>query len=456
MKGNFNLFKEEIRGKKVAVVGIGISNIPLIEFLLKLGAEVSAFDKRPIDKLDERARAFEGKISFSLGDGYLEGLRNFDYVFRTPGMRPDNPYLERVKKEGAIVTSEMQEFIRYCKGHIIGVTGSDGKSTTTTLIYEILKESGKNTYIGGNIGFPLFSKVEEIKEEDYVVVELSSFQLMDMGVSPEVAVVTNLSPNHLDVHKDMEEYIEAKKNIFNYQGEKDLLILNEDNEITRSFKKEARGRVLTFSSKGHADASLIGDEIILNGDSLIDRKKMKIRGIHNAENFMAASLATYDIANREAMVKVGITFPGVKHRCQFIREIKGASFYNDSIASSPTRTLATVKSFPEKKGKINVILGGYDKNLDFNILFKEGVNYLNNIIIYGASSEKIKESLVNCRNNLDRVYMAKTFEEACDLLVTNSKEGEVGILSPACASFDLFKNFEERGNYFKDIILKNY
>lgn len=455
MKRDFSQFKKEINGKKVAVVGVGVSNIPLITFLIKLGAKVTAFDKREYEKLDNKVDAFKNEVEFSLGDNYLEKLTGFDYIFRTPGMRPDNEYLEKARKEGSIITSEIQEFIRHCKGHVIGVTGSDGKSTTTTLIHEILKASGKNAFIGGNIGFPLFDQVEKIKEDDYAVMELSSFQLMDMTVSPEIAIVTNLSPNHLDVHKDMEEYEEAKKNIFKFQDENGILVINKDNEITKKYDVEAKGKVYGFSSKKPSDAYLKGDDIVLFDEVLLNRKDMKIRGIHNAENLMAAALATYNISNKEAVIEVAENFPGVKHRCQYVRNINGAAFYNDSIASSPTRTLATVKSFiDDKSGKINLILGGYDKNLDYDVLFEEGLKHLGFVVLYGAAGPKIEKSLLKFIENEkeNKVLYGENFDDAVRLLVEHSKEEDVSILSPACASFDAFKNFEERGERFKVLI----
>jgi UDP-N-acetylmuramoylalanine--D-glutamate ligase len=453
MKRDFNEFKTYIKGKKVGVVGIGVSNIPLIRFLVQLGAEVSAFDQRTIENLSKEVLEFGDNIKLYLGEDYLDNLHGLDMVFKTPGMRFDNPYLQSVKEEGAIITSEMEEFLKYCPGRTIGVTGSDGKTTTTTIIGEILKKSGYKVYVGGNIGTPLFSKIEEIREQDMVVLELSSFQLMTMTVSPEIALITNLTPNHLDIHKDMEEYIDAKKNIFRYQDENDLLILNEDNEITRNFADEAKGKVEFFSSKKENEDAYYNDgSLYLRYERIVDLKEMRVKGIHNAENFLGAFLAVEDYVTKDVMRNLALEFSGVKHRCQFIRELEGVSYYNDSIASSPTRTIASIKSLEKK---VNVILGGYDKNLDFAPLAEEGHAYMKNIVLVGDTKYKIREVFDNLSETKGihiPMFIAETFEDAVLLLKSISKDGDIAILSPACASFDMFRNFEARGDRFIELV----
>lgn len=453
MSRDFNEFKTLIKDKKVGVVGIGVSNIPLIRFLLELGAEVSAFDKRNFEDLSEEVQEFGETVKLYLGEGYLENLKGLDMVFKTPGMRFDNPYLQKAMEEGAVITSEMEEFLKYCQGRIIGVTGSDGKTTTTMLIGEILKKSGYKVYVGGNIGTPLFSKIEEIRAQDMVVLELSSFQLMTMTVSPEIAVVTNLSPNHLDMHENMTEYIEAKKNIFKYQNESDLLILNEDNEITRSFADEAKGKVEFFSSKKeNEDAYYSEGSLYLRYERVVDLEEMKVKGIHNAENMLAAFLAVEDFVTKDVMRELAVEFPGVKHRCQFIREFEGVRYYNDSIASSPTRTLASIKSLGKR---VNIILGGYDKQLDFTPLAEVGHPYLKNIILVGDTKNKIKEVFLHLAETSGihiPMQTAETFDEAVSLLKAVCNEGDIAILSPACASFDMFKNFEVRGDRFIELV----
>jgi UDP-N-acetylmuramoylalanine--D-glutamate ligase len=347
----------------------------------------------------------------------------------------------------------MEEFLKYCKARTIGITGSDGKTTTTTVVGEILKKAGYQVYVGGNIGTPLFTEVEKMKPQDVVVLELSSFQLMTMTISPEIAIVTNLSPNHLDMHKDMEEYIEAKKNIFRYQKPSDLLILNEDNEITRSFAPLAKGKVEFFSSKNETEDAYYKDgSLFLRDERVVDLKEMKVKGIHNAENFLAAFLAVEDFVVKPIMRELAISFPGVKHRCQFIREYEGVRYYNDSIASSPTRTLASIGSFDKK---VNVILGGYDKLLDFTPLAEEGNKYIKNAVLVGDTRYKIQEAFNKEEEKTGEyipLHMAESFEDAVRLLKSLSREGDTAILSPACASFDMFRNFEERGDKFVELV----
>ncbi len=453
MKRDFSLFKEEIKDKKVAVVGVGVSNVPLIRFLLKLGAKVTAFDRRTFEELGPQVEEFKDAAEFSLGPDYLDALTGFDVIFRTPGMRPDIPAFEKAKAEGAYITSEMKEFLRHCPGTTIGITGSDGKSTSTTLIHGILAAQGHKARIGGNLGFPLFDEIEQIGKDEYVVVELSSFQLMDMDLSTDIAVVTNLSPNHLDVHKDLDEYQEAKKNIFRYQDCSGLLIVNKDNEITRSFLPQAKGRVKAFSSKERADAWYSDDVIYLGDTPVVKLSEMKIRGVHNAENLCAALLATEGLADLETIRAYVKEFPGVQHRSQFIAEKRGVRWYNDSIASSPTRTLATIRSFPEDKGHINIILGGRDKNLDYSELALEGGPWFRNIILLGEAKEKIRKAFIQSGSQAaERIIDADSFEEAVELAAKTSLPGDLTILSPACTSFDMFANFEKRGERFVELV----
>ncbi|MBO1266357.1 UDP-N-acetylmuramoyl-L-alanine--D-glutamate ligase [Proteiniclasticum sp. SCR006] len=453
MSKDFNEFKQEVKGKRVGVVGLGVSNIPLMEFLLSLGAEVVGYDKRNLDALSGEVHDFKDRVRLHLGEDYLDHLTGLHMIFKTPGMRFDHPALVKAMEEGARITSEMEEFLKYCRAKTIGITGSDGKTTTTTVVGEILRKAGYKVFVGGNIGTPLFTQVESIRAQDMVVLELSSFQLMTMTTSPEIAIVTNLSPNHLDVHKDMEEYIEAKKNIFRYQKASDLLILNEDNEITKSFAPLAKGKVEFFSSKNeNEDAYFKDGSLYLRDERIVDLSEMKVKGIHNAENFLAAFLAVEDFVVKPIMRETALTFPGVKHRCQFIREHKGVKYYNDSIASSPTRTLASLRSFDRK---VNVILGGYDKQLDFAPLAEEGYKYIRNAVLVGATKYKIQEAFRKAENKTGKyvpLHMAESFEDAVKILKSLSKEGDAAILSPACASFDLFRNFEERGDRFVKLV----
>ena len=451
----FKEFKSFINGKNVAVVGIGVSNIPLINFLVKLGAEVTAFDMKEENDLGKIASEFKSKgVKLELGKGYLEKLTGFEVVFKTPSMRIDCEALVRAKNEGAYITSEMEEFVKYCKGKIYGVTGSDGKTTTTTIISKLLEAQGYKTWVGGNIGTPLFSNIEEINADDMVVLELSSFQLMTMDSPIDVAVVTNLAPNHLDMHKDMQEYIDAKKNIFLYQNEDNVLVLNRENEITYRFEKEAKGHVREFSSKRViTNGSYYKDgTLYLEGKEVCKKNDIVIKGMHNVENYLAAFIATKDDVEIETMKKVAETFAGVEHRCELVREIDGVKYYNDSIASSPTRTLAGLFAFEKK---VILIAGGYDKHIPFEPLAEQGYPFIKEIILMGDTRYLIKEAFDKLKDEKGievPSIMVNSLEEAVIKAKEIAKEGDIITLSPACASFDMFPNFAVRGNKFKEIV----
>ncbi|MCX7885432.1 MAG: UDP-N-acetylmuramoyl-L-alanine--D-glutamate ligase [Caloramator sp.] len=443
-----------MKNKKVAIVGIGVSNTPLIEMLLNYGAKVIACDKKTyLGELEEKLKKIGVKLY--LGEDYLKGVIDCDIIFRTPSLRPDNDYLVKAREKGAYITSEMGEFLKYCPAKIFGVTGSDGKTTTTTLIYEMLKEEGYKVFLGGNIGSPLLNRIEEIGKDDYVVVELSSFQLMDVNYSPNVSIITNLSPNHLDIHKGMDEYVNSKKNIFLHQCENDIVILNNDNEITSSMKSEVKSKLRVFSMKdNNAFSYFDGKNLICNGKNICSIDDVKLPGMHNIENLLAAFSAVYGFASIESMKKVATSFTGVEHRIELVREINGIKFYNDSIASSPTRTVAGLKSF---KNKVILIAGGYDKKIPFEELATGGIDKIKILILMGATKDKIKKAFLDemerRKINLP-IIEADNLEDAVKKAYNMAKEGDVITMSPACASFDMFKNFEERGKKFKEIVMK--
>lgn len=457
MKKSFSEFKSFIKGKKVAVVGIGVSNRPLINFLISMEAKVSAFDKKTEEQLGNVAKELRGKgVELILGENYLDGLKGFDVIFKTPSMRFDLPCLVAEEKRGAYITSEMEEFVRYCPAKVFGVTGSDGKTTTTTLIYNILKEEGYNTWIGGNIGTPLFSRIEEINEKDRVVLELSSFQLMTMNVSTDVAVVTNLSPNHLDIHKNMQEYIEAKKNIFKFQDRDDFLILNKDNEITNSMVGAARGRVMQFSIKEKVDdGAYFRDNILfIKNSPVCQLEEIKLMGMHNVENLLAAFCAVSSDVKIESMRKIATSFKGVEHRNEFVREFNGVKYYNDAIATSPTRTLAGLNSFEKP---VILIAGGYDKKIPFEPLAEGAYTKIKALVLVGKTKYLIKEAfkkVMEDKNYIINITMTDTLEEAVDKATSIADVGDIITLSPACASFDMFPNFEAKGNAYKKIVMK--
>lgn len=456
MKKNFSEFKNFIKDKNVAVIGIGVSNIPLIDFLIKLEAKVTGFDNKTREELGHIIDSFEDKgVSFKLGGMNINDLDGFDVVFKTPSMRIDCDCLVRAKENGAYITSEIEEFVRYTKGQIYAVTGSDGKTTTTTIVSNLLKEEGYTTWVGGNIGTPLFSVIEEIQDEDKVVLELSSFQLMTMNLPVDVAIVTNVTPNHLDMHKDMDEYINSKKNIFLYQKEDAVLVLNDNNEITKSFGKDSKSNVRYFSSNASTNMNgYLNDnkDLVIDETIIANISDMRIKGIHNAENFLAAFLAVKDVVSLDTMKKVLINFSGVMHRCEYIRTVDGVDYYNDSIASSPARTIAGLRAFDKK---VILIAGGYDKNIPFDDLAIKGHKYIKEIILLGDTKYKINEVFNKYKLELGydiKCNIVNDLEEAVKLARKVSVEGDIVTLSPACASFDMFPNFMVRGIYYKDLV----
>ena len=452
---DFCEFKNFINGKKVAVVGIGVSNIPLINFLVKLGANVTGFDIKSEEALGDIAVDFKKKgVKLQLGEGYLDNLTGYEVVFKTPSMRIDCDALVRAKQEGAYITSEMEEFVRYCKGKIYAITGSDGKTTTTTIVSKLLEAEGYKTWVGGNIGTPLFSNIEEIEENHMVVLELSSFQLMTMNLPVDVAIVTNLAPNHLDMHKDMQEYIDSKKNIFLYQDSNNVLVLNRENDITYGFEKEAKAKVREFSSmRVLENGAYFNDGILyLEGNEVCKKEDIVIKGMHNVENYLAAFIATKDDVKIETMKKVAESFSGVEHRCELVREIDGVKYYNDSIASSPTRTLEGLFAFERK---VILIAGGYDKHIPFEPLAEEGYEFIKELILLGDTKYLIKEAFekLKLEKNINiPIVMVESLEEAVSKAKEIASEGDIVTLSPACASFDMFPNFAVRGNKFKEIV----
>ncbi|WP_346937125.1 UDP-N-acetylmuramoyl-L-alanine--D-glutamate ligase [Clostridium sp.] len=455
MKKDFSDFKRFIKDKNVAVVGIGVSNIPLIEFLIGLGARVTAFDKKNIEKLKDVVDKYQCEgVKFELGEEYLSNLHGFDVIFKTPSMRIDGKELTIAKNEGAYITSEMEEFVRYCPAKVYGITGSDGKTTTTSLVYSILSAAGFKTWVGGNIGTPLFTKIEEISPDDKVVLELSSFQLMTMDTSPEVALITNLSPNHLDMHKDLQEYIDSKKNIFKYQNKDNLLVLNEDNDVTRSIKGEESGRLYTFSrNKAVEDGAYYEDgDLFAKGKKVCNKSEVLLKGMYNIENLLAAFALIADDVDVKYMREVATTFKGVDHRNEFVRNYRDVEYYNNSIASSPTRTLAGIKAFEKP---VVLIAGGRDKKVPFDPLAYEGYPYIKSLILIGEAKDQIKKVFDKLKSekgiDID-VHIVNTLEEAVNKAVEISVGGDIVTLAPACTSFDMFENFEVRGNKFKEVV----
>jgi len=444
----FNEYFNSLRGKKIAVLGLGVSNRPLVRLLLEFGCDVTGCDKTPREKLDAEVLELERSgCRLCVGEHYLDDV-SADVVFRTPGMHPGNPAICRLREQGAAITSEMDVFFRVAPCHLIGVTGSDGKTTTTTLISEMLKTAGKTVWLGGNIGTPLLPLCRQMKADDYAVVELSSFQLMDMTRSPQRAVVTNLAPNHLDIHKDMEEYVEAKKNIFRFQTENDLLVLNADNAITAGFT--GVGQTHFFSRKEQTNCIWQeGDWIVRRGERVLNVHDILIPGVHNIENYMAAMAAVDGLVSDEDIRTVAKNFGGVEHRIELVRVKDGVKFYNDSIASSPSRTIAGLRSFTQK---VILIAGGYDKHIPYDVLGPEICAHVSQMFLCGATADKIRACVEGCTGEKPEMTDCGDFDSAVLAAAKAAKPGDIVLMSPASASFDQFKNFMERGNRFKQLV----
>ena len=449
---------ESLRHKTVAVIGVGVSNTPLLERLLTEGIRVTACDKRSREQMGEQAEHLEQLgCELHLGADYLKDL-DADVIFRTPGLRPDVPEIAACVDRGAVLTSEMEVFFEVCPCTIIAVTGSDGKTTTTTIIAELLKAAGKRVWVGGNIGHPLLCEADGMLATDYAVLELSSFQLMTMKHSPHIAVVTNLAPNHLDVHRDMAEYVAAKENIFRHQSGEDVAVFNADNDITAEQSRRAPGRARLFSRQNE-----VADGVFLRGEDIVCRSgghervimttgDIKIPGVHNVENYMAAIAAVDGLVPDEVIRDFAREFGGVEHRIELVRTYRGVRYYNDSIASSPSRTIAGLRSFHEK---VILIAGGYDKHIPFDVLGPEIVEHVKLLVLCGATADKIRAAVENAPGyepGKPEIRDVTTFTAAVEAARDRAQPGDVVTLSPACAAFDQFKNFAERGKFFKSIV----
>lgn len=480
MTNKIKSFKEKVSSAKIAVLGLGISNIPLIRFLYSSGArDITAYDKfsspQVLANVDMLKK--EGMIKKAVtGDNYLENIfsEKFDFIFKSPIIRPDEVNLVKAVEQGACLTSEMELFFELCPCKIYGVTGSDGKTTTTTLIYKLLsahyKDSDTKVWLGGNIGRPLIDILPEIQSGDVAVLELSSFQLLTMKKSPDISVITNITPNHLDVHRDYEEYIEAKKNIITYQKDDGTVVLNAQNDVTKRIALEyiAQSRkVRLFSvyktekaefAEGAEGYAYMREGVLeyVSGSKIfsIARSSLRVPGLFNAENLLTAIAACADVILQKDIENVVAEFTGVAHRCEFVRELNGVKFFNSSIDSSPNRTINTLSVFD---GNIVMIAGGKDKNIPYDDVGPAICKKVKVLILVGPTSDKIEAAVRACEDfkeeNLN-IYRVNNYEDAVKCAYNSAIPGDYVLLSPASTSFDLFRNFEERGKIFKEIVLK--
>jgi UDP-N-acetylmuramoylalanine--D-glutamate ligase len=465
MNQKLEIFKKDILDKKIAIIGLGVSNMQLAEYLGRLGVAITVLERNEPSELKDKIEALkEYNVDFSLGTNYLDRLKGFDVIIKTPGIRPDIPQLIEEKENGAVITSETEIFMQLCPCPIIGVTGSDGKTTTSIIIYSILKEAGYNCFLGGNIGISLFDKIDEIKPDDIIVLELSSFKLLTMKTSPNVSVITNISPDHLNMHASMEEYINAIKNIFAFQKEHDILVLNYDNLITRELINQAPGKCIYFSRNVELESGAFLKNNILyfrepgagqhNIFEILNKKDILLPGEHNIENFLAAIAATRTFINADAVAAAAKTLTCIEHRIEFVRELNGVKYYNDSSGSTPTRTIATLNSFDQR---VILIAGSYDKKLSYEALGKVLVEKVKHLILIGQTASLIEIAMMRnltgkYRGENIRITRCNTLKQAVDCAYLSAKNGDIVLLSPASASFDMFKYFEERGNYFKKLV----
>lgn len=458
--GRVQRFWRELSGKRIAFIGVGVSHTELICQMARRGLDVTLCDKRTREELGGPGDELAGLgVKLVTGNTYLEDICTYDVIFRTPGMNYFHKRLCAARAAGCVVTSEMEVFLDLCPCKKIGVTGSDGKTTTTTLISEMLRAAGKTVHLGGNIGKPLLCRIEEVSPEDFAVVEMSSFQLISMRQAVDIAVVTNVAPNHLDVHKDMAEYIAAKENLLLHQNAFSRTVLNLDNDITRSMEHLVRGELLHFSRTQPVKRGAFLDKAghlctCYNNhiEKLFPMEEIRIPGIHNVENYLTAIAAVHGLVPAQAIRSIACEFGGVEHRIELVRELNGARWYNDSIASSPTRTNAGLASFAQK---VILIAGGYDKKIPFEPLAPMLVEKVKHLILMGATAPKIEAAVKACPGYAEGtppIHHVSSMEEAVQTARSLAQRGDVVTLSPACASFDYYKNFEERGKHFKQLV----
>ena len=450
-----------IRGKKVAFIGAGVSHRTLIPQFVEMGAQVTLCDqKKSLEEFGPTGEMLrEQGVALSLGPNYMDGFAGQDIIMRTPGFEYYTPQLQAAIAAGTEVTSEMELFFEYCPCKMVAVTGSDGKTTTTSLIAAMLKQAGRRVHLGGNIGRALLPILGEVQADDIAVVELSSFQLISKRRSPDVAVVTNVTPNHLDHHKDMQEYVDAKRNILLYQKPGSRQVLGFENDISNSMQADCKGTQVWFTRLHDTDngAFLRGDGMLCMAENgtvtpVVAQSEVKLRGLHNIENLLAATAAVWGMVPVADIAQVASTFTGVEHRIEPVRCLDGVQWYNDSIGTSPTRTIAGLRSFNQK---LILIAGGYDKHIPYEPLAPEILAHVKTLILMGATGPRIEEAvraLPDFAGSELTILHAADMEEAVQLARKAAHSGDEVILSPASASFDLYPNFEERGKHFKRLV----
>ncbi len=447
-------------GKKVAFIGGGVAHRELLVMFTQAGAQVTLCDVRTLadfGNFGEELLALG--VRLSLGVNYLNALADQDIILRTPGFGFYTPELQAASHAGALVTSEMELFFENCPCPIIGISGSDGKTTTTTLVAKMLQATGLNVHLGGNIGRAMLPLVDTLLPTDIAVVELSSFQLISMRISPSIAIMTNISPNHLDKHRDMDEYVDAKRNLLRFQSKENIAVLNLENPITHDMEKDTAAEVRWFSTQRKVqNGTFLAPDgflcVATNGiiRPLVHKDELALRGMHNIENMLAAFAAVFGRASDEAMIEVARTFIGVEHRLEPVRRINNVMWYNDSIATSPTRVMAGLRSFDKK---LILLAGGQDKKMPFDELANFLPEHVKLLILTGPAADKIEHAVRKAdtyQEGAPEIIRVENLEQAVQEAHKRATSDDVVLLSPACTSFDAFPNFEVRGRHFKDLV----
>lgn len=466
---------EELKNKKIAILGFGVEGVSVAKFLLKHNLSFTILDKKNETSLETEYQDVykslkDGNIPFVCGADYLSRLEEFEVIFRTPGIPVLTPEIAEAKEKGITITSLTKLFFELCPAPIIGVTGTKGKGTTSTLIFSMLTLSGKKAFLGGNIGQPPLDFLDQVTKDNYVVLELSSFQLQDLDKSPtdakaltgkpHIAVVLMITSEHLDYHTSVEEYVDAKRNILRNQTTDDYAVINRDYLASNESDIHTYGKVYFVSREREVtDQGCFVKEhsvwIRKNGkdEKIIDTKEVALLGKHNLENVcaavMAASLAGVDIPSMVSVLKI---FKGLPHRLEFVAEVNGVQYYNDSFSTTPETAIAAIESFDQPE---ILILGGSSKGSDFtelgNVISK--ARNIKAIIGIGKEWERIKEKLTIENGQLTIIESAKSMKEIVLEASDISEPGGVVLLSPGCASFDMFKNYKDRGDQFKKEVL---
>lgn len=471
MTSDIKNYLNGLKGKKVAFVGMGVANVPCAKWLASHGAIVYACDKRNKEYIgtEDCKEMEELGVHFSLGDNYLEVLPEMDLIFRSHGILPfQNPWIGECIERGQKVTTEMEVFFSLCPAKIIAVTGSNGKTTTTTIISEMLKAAGKKVYLGGNIGKALMPELETIGKDDFAVVELSSFQLLTMGnmvSKPDIAVVTNIEITHQDHHTSLDEYVDAKRNVLIYQNPKSKAVLNADcdysigGRVYHDMRFDIRGSLYEFSIKHPVEN---GTYMAENGDIVYSESGKKtivmnkndiiIPGMHNVENYCTAITAVWGLVPIDIMKNIARTFGGVEHRIEFVREFRGVKYYNDSIATSPSRVISGLNAFNQK---IIMICGGSDKGNDMSQMVPLILKKVKLLVLNGATAQKIYDAVLADENYPSsglKIEKTDTMQNALEIAKNNAVSGDIVSLCPACPAFDQFKTFEYRGRAYKKLV----